>query len=134
MTFIEIVDLFTCYGLDILALAVITAVICGLVRSVVKRVSARLYTFLPFLIGVALYIAYAAITRLSFVYVLKNFTEVTGHGVSTGALATGILFFFGHFLKGDISLDLSAMIAEMLEGFVSEGELGDAAKEIAATV
>lgn len=132
MAFVEICDLFTYYGVDVAVLAAVTCALTQVLKTtVLKNAQKKLYTFLPYILGVALYAAYAAVTRLDISFLAKNFALVLSKGVSAGALATVIYSAYCSLKKGG-GTSKEEVIADMLCGYVPEGQEAEAAAKIAA--
>lgn len=52
LTIIKIIDAFTFYGVDVLLLAALTAVVTQVLKiSVLKKLKKKILTFLPFVLG-----------------------------------------------------------------------------------
>ena len=77
MTFIEIIDTFTFYGVDVALLAMLTAAATQRLKmTLFKNAKKKLVTFLPFMIGTLFYAVYAAVRNLSFFYIFEEYTAV----------------------------------------------------------
>lgn len=136
LTFLEIIDVFTFYGIDVVLLAAATAVFTQLMKnSLFKRAEKKLFTFLPFVIGTLLYAIYAAVSNLSFFYLLDEFISVFEHGFSVGAVSTLIYILYEQFIRRKNVLSATeSVISTLIEGYVPEDKLEAAAKSIAAAV
>lgn len=132
MTVIEIIDAFTFYGLDVIALAAATGVLVQILKkTVLKKLQKKAMTFLPFLIGGIFYAGYAALINLSFKYVLDNYVAVLEHGFSVGALSTLIYVWYEQFLRGKQNESATAsVIATLIEGYVPSEEISEIAEKI----
>lgn len=136
LTIIEIIDTFTFYGLDVIALAAATCAIVQILKiTLFKKCRKKLLTFLPFLTGGVLYVAYSALINLSFKYVLDNYVLILEHGFSVGALSTVIYVWYEQFVRGERKVSESAsVIATLIEGYVPDEQTERIAQKIAETI
>lgn len=136
MTIIEIIDTFTFYGIDVIALAAVTAALVQLCKATfLKRVQKKLFTFLPFVIGTLLYAAYAAVCNLSLLYLAANYVSVLEHGISVGAAATLLYVLYEQFVRQESGLTTAeSVVKTLIGGYVAEDAAEDAAKRIAEAV
>lgn len=136
MTIIEIIDTFTFYGVDAIALAVGTALVVQLFkRTVLKGVQKKLMTFLPFCVGTLLYAAYAAVRALDFFILFENYTDILEHGVSVGSLATLLYVLYEQFVRAKSGLSaIEEVIKTLIEGYVPTESAEQVAKQIAAAI
>ena len=88
MTVVEIIDFVTLYGVDVVALAAVTAAVCAILKKTLLKDAERLDAFMPYIIGSALYAAYAAAAHGSLAFLCDNMCEVISRGFAVGALAT----------------------------------------------
>lgn len=132
MTFFEIMDLIAFYGVDVFVLAVLTSCLSRILKTtVLKNAPDKLYTLLPFIVGVIVYIIYTVISRVSFSYAFLNFGVVFEQGIKTGGVATVVYIVYEQFIRGKTSLTLTEnALAALLADFVAEGEQDAAAAEI----
>ena len=83
MSFIQIFSTFTFYGLDVTALALVTALVTQLVKkTLLARAQKKIVTFLPFILGTLFYAVYAAARNLSLRFLLDEYVSVIEHGFS----------------------------------------------------
>ena len=136
MTVFEIIDAFTFYGADIIALAAVTSVLVQILKlTLLKNCQKKVVTFLPFIIGTLLYTAYSALIRLSFRYVLDNYVSVLEHGFSVGALSTLIYVWYEQFVRNKSKISATAqVISTLIAEYVPDEELSDIAAEIAHAI
>ena len=134
MTFFEIIDLITFYGVDVVVLGMATSALTQILKTtILKNAQKKWYTFLPFVIGVIIYVLYAIVSRVNFIYAVENFPVVFEQGIKTGAAATVIYVVYEQFAMGKTSFSLTEnAIATFLEGYVTEGTEIVAAAEIAS--
>ena len=132
MTFFEIIDLIAFYGVDVVVLAVATAFLTQILKTtVLKNAPNKLYTFLPFIVGVIVYVVYTVISRVSFLYAFSNFVTVFEQGIKTGGVATVVYIVYEQFIRGKTSFTLTEnALAALLADFVAEGGADAAAAEI----
>lgn len=130
MTVVEIIDFVTLYGVDVVALAAVTAAVCAILKKTLLKDAERLNAFMPYIIGSALYAAYAAAAHGSLAFLCDNMCEVISRGFAVGALAT--------MAKAAVSKKACGAaapvkaVAAMLEGYVAAGSEIAAAEEMAA--
>ncbi|MDE6597858.1 MAG: hypothetical protein K2K60_04390 [Clostridia bacterium] len=134
MSIIQIIDTFTFYGIDIIILALFTAVITQVLKkTILKKVKKKLITFLPFGLGTLFYAIYAAIRNMSFYYLVNNYTSVLEHGLSVAAAATLMYVLYEQFVR-EGKTEVSAtekVITTLIEGYVPKTNLAAAAKAVA---
>ncbi len=133
LTFIEIIDTFTFYGVDVALLAMLTAAATQLLKmTLFKNAKKKLVTFLPFMIGTLFYAVYAAVRNLSFFYIFEEYTAVLEHGISVGAAATLYYVLYEQFVREKSSLSATEkVISTLISGYVPADSLEKAAKTIA---
>ncbi len=132
MTFFEIIDLIAFYGVDVVLLAAATSVLTQILKNtLLKNAPNKLYTLLPFILGVIVYAVYTAISRVSFYYVFINFVSVLEQGIKTGGVATVVYIVYEQFVRGKTSLALSEnALKALIADFVAEGAADAAVAEI----
>ena len=133
MTFIEIIDLFTYYGVDVAVLGIITCALTQILKTtILKKAPNKVYAFLPVVIGTVLYFAYALLTHLSFEYAIANATLILDKGFTVGCAATLIYVVCEQFMKGGIpSTPAQNVVAAMIADFVDGEKLDEVSKKIA---
>ena len=137
LTFIEIIDAFTFYGLDIALLAGLTTGVTQLVKILLfkKRTNKKLVTLLPFLIGTLAYAVYACVRNLSFAYVLREYTSVVEHGIAVGSLSTLWYVLYEQFVREKKGLSATErIISTLIEGYVPDDALEQTAKAVAEAI
>lgn len=136
MTVFEIIEAFTFYGFDIIALAVATSISVQILkRTLLKNCQKKIITFLPFAIGALLYAGYCALVHLSFRYILDNYVSVLEHGFSVGALSTLIYVWYEQFVRNKNTGSAAAqVISTLIEEYVPKEELLSIAEEIARAI
>lgn len=136
MTIIEIIDLFTFYGLDIIMLSALTAIVTQILKvTILKKLKKKLMTFLPFALGTLVFAIYAGLRNMSFWYVLRNYVSILEHGLSVGTLATFIYVLYEQFVRERSSVsEIEGVISTLIEGYVPSENLQKAAAEIAKAI
>ncbi len=132
MTVIEIIDIFTFYGVDVVLLAALTAVVVQVCKlTFLKNVPKKFITFLPVILGVVFYAVYAAIWNLDFLYVFEHFGYIVEGGVSVGAVATLLYVFYEQFMRGQGPADTGeAVVFSLIDGYVETESAEETAKLI----
>lgn len=136
MTFIQIIDTFTFYGIDVLLLAFLTTILTQLFKKTVFcRTQKKVVTFLPFILGTILYAVYVWINGKSFELVLKQYTIILEHGISVGAAATLYYVMYEQFVRKNYDFSTTErVIATLISGYIPNENLQKAAKEIAEAI
>lgn len=136
LTVIKIIDAFTFYGFDVVLLAFLTALTVQLFKATfLKRVKRKLFTFLPFILGVFYYAVYVAVKNLSLAYLLDEYLSVLEHGVSVGAVATLLYVVYEQFVREkETSSPTEGIISTLVEGYVPDGNVEEVAKLIAEAI
>lgn len=134
--FVEIIQAFTFYGADVFVLAVPTALLTQLLKvTLLKNVQKKAVTFVPFIIGTALYAAYTCILRMSVCSLFSEWAYVIGQGFSVGAAATFLYVLYEQFARAkDGGSLIEGVTAALLEGFVPDDSLLQAASEAAGVL
>lgn len=132
MTVIEIIDIFTFYGVDVVLLAALTAVIVQICKlTFLKNVPKKFITFLPVMLGIVFYAAYAAIWNIDFLYVFEHFGLIVEGGISVGAVATLLYVFYEQFIRGQGPSDTGeAVVFSLIDGYVETESAEKVAKMI----
>ena len=136
MTIIQIIDTFTFYGLDIIALAALT---CGLVQVVkltlLKNFPKTIVTFLPILFGTIFYAVYAGLCHWSVKWLLENYVTVLEHGFAVAALSTLIYVWYEQFVREKKYVSATqGVIATLIEGYVPSEQIEKTAKAICEAI
>lgn len=136
LTVIEIIDAFTFYGLDVMALAAATCLSVQLLKvTVFKKRSKKVLTFLPFFTGTLLYAAYFALRNLSLECLVAEYVTVIEHGFSVGALSTLIYVWYEQFVRTKKETSATeSVIATLIKGYVPDEVTAKVANEIALAV
>ncbi len=136
MTIIQIIDTFTFYGLDIIALAAFTCLCVQILKNtLLKKCRKKIATFLPFLLGGVFYSVYAGVLNMSVKWVLENYVDVIEHGFSVGALSTLFYVWYEQFIRDKETTGATqGVIATLIEGYVPDDALEKTAKLICEAV
>lgn len=136
MSFFEIIDTFTFYGFDLAALSAVTCVVVQILKlTALKRCTRKVLTFLPFVIGVALYAIYISARQTDVAYVLTNCVDVLEHGFAVGSLSTLIYVCYEQFIREkDPTSRTEGVITTLIEGYVPTNEVERIAKQIALAI
>ena len=136
MTIIQIIDTFTFYGMDVIALAAATCILVQLAKiTLFKKRQKRVLTFLPFIVGSLLYAGYAALLHLSFKFVADNYVEILEHGFSVGALSTVLYVWYEQFMRNKKSVSATqGVIATLIDGYVPDEQAEEIAAQIAQAI
>lgn len=135
LTFIEIIDCFTFYGFDVIALALLTAVLTQVIKLTVFKKRKKLVTFLPFMLGTVLYAVYAAVRNLSLYFIVREYVAILEHGISVGAAATLFYVLYEQFVREKSGLTATEkVICTLIEAYVPSDSLENTAKAIAEAV
>ena len=136
MTFIQIIDTFTFYGIDVVLLAAATAGITQLLKIFLfKKAKKKLVTFLPFMVGTLFYAVYAAVRNLSFFYLFEEYTSVLEHGISVGAVATLLYVMYEQFVREKSGLSATEkIVSTLIDGYVPADSVEQAAKAVAEAI
>lgn len=136
MTVIQIIDAFTFYGLDVIALAALTSLCVQLLKkSLFKNFKKKVITFLPFALGCLFYAAYAAIVNMSCAYIVENYVLILEHGFSVGALSTVIYVWYEQFIREKSGKSTTeSVIATLIEGYVPSEKTEEVAAAIATAI
>lgn len=136
MTILEIIDAFTFYGLDVIALAALTCATVQILKiTLLKNCRKKIFTFAPFVIGSLLYAGYAALINLSFNYLLDNYVLILEHGFSVGALSTLIYVWYEQFMRDKKAASATeGVIATLIDGYVPDDSVEEIAAQIAAAI
>ena len=136
MTIIKIIDTFTFYGLDVVLLAILTAVTVQIFKiTFLKNIKKKLLTFLPFTVGAIFYAVYAALKNWSLAYLLTEYVTVLEHGVSVGSVATLLYVLYEQFVREKTTSSATeGVISTLIEGFVPTDKIESVAKQIAEAI
>lgn len=122
MTFIEIIDLITFYGVDVAVLGITTSALTQILKlTLLKSAPKKLYTFLPLITGVLLYTVYCMLAHASFNYAFENLAYILERGFSVSAVATIVYAVYEQFVRGQsvklptAEMIVAAMVTDLIE-------------------
>ena len=136
MSLIQIFASFTFYGIDISLLALLTVFTTQIIKKTLfKHAQKKLVTFLPFVLGTLFYAVYAAVSRLSLLYLVNEYVSILEHGISVGAVATLFYIMYEQFVRVKDNLsETEKVIAALIEGYVPTEKVDGAARAIAEAI
>lgn len=136
MSLIQIFNTFTFYGIDVTLLGLLTMLTTQLIKKLAfKKANKKLVTFLPFMLGTLFYAVYAGLRNMSFTYLINEYATILEHGISVGAIATLYYVLYEQFVREKNNLsETESIISTLIEGYVPEGSVEKAAKEIAQAI
>jgi hypothetical protein len=133
MSYYKIIDAFTYYGADVVALSILTSALTQLLKvTLLKKANKKFITFVPFIIGTLLFAAYYAIANLSVLVLISEYSYVLERGVTVGTLATVIYIIYEQFGRGGGSggSGLEGLILSLIEAYVRSDCKDEAVKEV----
>jgi len=135
MSLFQIFNAFEKYSFDILFLALIVVILTSFIKRIIlKNKYKKIVTFVPFIIGICVYLLYL------YVFLNKNIvnlitTENIKNGFKIGGISTVYYIFYEQFIRGkrDIAtLNISELTVEgILSSIVIKNNLQSTAKIIA---
>lgn len=117
MTAIQVGNVLRDFGADVLLLALgVTCLTSLLKKTVFKRATAKLYVFLPFLIGIVLYAVFRMAATWSVLPLTQELRQTLEGGFSCGSAATLYYAVYEQFLrKGSLP-----SVLHFLDGFLPD--------------
>ncbi len=136
LSYYNIVNTLTFYGLDI---ALLSAATCAIVqiakKTFLKNCQKKILTFAPFITGTVLYAIYFAVSRLDISCLLSSFHEISERGFTVGALSTVVYVWYEQFIRNKDSASRNeGIISTLIEGYVPTDEVESVAKRIAEAI
>lgn len=136
LSYYNIVNTLTFYGLDI---ALLSAATCAIVqiakKTFLKNCQKKILTFAPFITGTVLYAIYFAVSRLDISCLLSSFHEISERGFTVGALSTVVYVWYEQFIRNKNSASRNeGIISTLIEGYVPTDEVESVAKRIAEAI
>lgn len=136
LSYYNIVNTLTFYGLDI---ALLSAATCAIVqiakKTFLKNCQKKILTFAPFITGTVLYAIYFAVSRLNISCLLSSFHEISERGFTVGALSTVVYVWYEQFIRNkDGASRNEGIISTLIEGYVPTDEVESVAKRIAEAI
>ncbi len=106
MTVIELYGALQRYGVDVLLLAFgVTLLTSLLKKTVMKKVSKKVFVFLPFGLGILIYTLYSILSRGGLCFTAEEIAALFRQGFSTGCAATLYYAIYEQFLRGKFTAD-----------------------------
>ena len=136
MSVFEIIETFSLYGVDIIALSAFTSVIVQVLKlTLLKKAQKKVLTFLPFFLGTLFYSIYCGLYNWSFEYVITNYVCVCEHGFAVGVLATFIYVLYEQFIRCNTKLTATeSVVLTLIEGYVPDDKTEATAKAVAEAI
>ncbi len=101
MSFVQLVSAFRLYGADVLLLALgVTLLTSLLKKTVMKTVNKKVFVFLPFALGFAVYAAYRILVTFSLTPITDDLLLTLESGFGCGCAATLYYIVYEQFLRG----------------------------------
>lgn len=127
MSFIEILNTFRAYGVDVLLLAFgVTLIVSLLKKTVMKNVPKKVFVVLPFAIGLVLYAVFRALVTMSPEPFTSDIARTLEGGFACGCSATLYYVIYEQFIRGK---NVSPLYP-LLEGVVPEERRQEAASAL----
>ena len=124
LSYYNIVNTLTFYGLDI---ALLSAATCAIVqiakKTFLKNCQKKILTFAPFITGTVLYAIYFAVSRLNISCLLSSFHEISERGFTVGALSTVVYVWYEQFIRNKDSASRNEGIISTLIEELPDNEL-----------
>ncbi len=106
MTVIELYHVLHRYGVDVLFLAMgVTLLTSLLKKTVMKSANRKVFVFLPFGLGILIYVLYSLLARSGVCFTAEEIFTVVERGLSTGCAATLYYVLYEQFLRGKLTVD-----------------------------
>ena len=119
MSLFQIFNAFEKYSLDILFLALIVVIITSFIKRIVlKNKFKKIITFVPFIVGIAVYILYMYVLEnvaLEKLLTMENFNS----GFKTGGISTVYYIFYEQFIRGKKEITTLSIPTLAVEGILS---------------
>ena len=129
MEAIRYLSAFRLYGADVLLLALGVSLFTSLLKkTVLKSASKKVFVFLPYLLGLVVYLVYAMIVTLSAEPLTKGLFETIEGGFAVGCAATLYYVVYEQFFRAKEKS--VTVLTPLLDGIVPEEKLEEAANEI----
>ena len=120
------------YGADVLLLAAAVTLVTSLLKkTALKRASKKLFVFLPYFLGIALYCAYRMLATLSVCPLTEEWCETLQNGVAVGSAATLYYVVYEQFFRNKTD-GATAVLTPLLEGIVPDEHVEELARILLA--
>ena len=120
------------YGADVLLLAAAVTLVTSLLKkTVLKRASKKLFVFLPYLLGIALYCAYRMLATLSVRPVTEEWCQTLQNGFAVGCAATLYYVVYEQFFRAKKQGETN-LFTPLLEGIVPDENVEEVSRILLA--
>ena len=129
MEAIRYLSAFRLYGADVLILALGVSLFTSLLKkTVLKSVSKKVFVFLPYLLGLVVYLIYSMIVTLSVEPLTVRLSETFEGGFAVGCAATLYYVVYEQFFRANKKG--VTVLTPLLDGIIPEENLEEVANEI----
>jgi hypothetical protein len=119
MSLFQIFNAFEKYSFDVLFLALIVVIITSFIKRIIlKNKYKKIVTFIPFFVGIAVYILYLYVFFNKNIKILIT-TENIKNGFITGGLSTVYYVFYEQFIRGKRDIATFNITELTIEGILS---------------
>jgi len=134
MSLFQIFNAFEKYNVDVLFLAAVVVIITSFIKRIIlKNKYKKIVTFVPFIVGIAVYLLYLYVFKEKNIQILIN-SENIKSGFKTGGISTVYYIFYEQFIRGKRSITTFSISQLTVEGILSaivvSTYLESAAKEV----
>lgn len=131
MTALQFFNTFRAFGVDVLLLALgVTLLTSLLKKTVMKNCNKKVFVFLPFIIGLAVYAAYAALVTWSADPFTKDLVETVEKGFACGLAANMYYVLYEQFIRLPKSTANLNPLYSLLNGIVPEAQRQEATDQL----
>ena len=121
MTALQFLTAFRMFGADVLLLALgVTLLTSLLKKTVMKNCNKKMFVFLPFAIGLAVYAVFASLVTLSAAPFTTDLLETLEKGFSCGLAATLYYILYEQFIRSPEGTPKADPLYFLLDGFVPD--------------
>lgn len=133
MEIANFIDTLSLYGADIALLSAATCIAFAVLkRTLLKKCPKKLMTFMPFVLGIAIYAFYAAVSNVGLDYVAHEIYYICERGFTVGSLSTAIYVWYEQLAgKGGGLTARESVVYALIAAYVPTEEAENAAKLIA---
>ena len=120
MTVIRFLGAFRAYGADVLLIALGVSLLTSLLKkTALKNCPKKIFVFLPFLLGTALYAVKCALVTMSAAPFTDDIAQTLEGGFACGCAANLYYVIYEQFFRGKSEAQISAL-TPLLQGYVPE--------------
>lgn len=131
MTTFQFWNAFRTFSADVLGLALgVTLLVSLLKKTVMKNCSRKVFVFLPFVIGTAVYAVYSALITMSAAPFTKELCTTIEKGFSCGLAATLYYVLYEQFFRSSKTQTASDPLSLLIDGIVPEEKKEEAKKAL----